>query len=224
MSSNASSSVFKATRRGSISAGSRGTSNSVQARMARASPPRSRCPRTAADVLLLGAPPARAPTFFGASGTSQPNGASGTSQPNTILLTRKGCLRRRDPPPASPCEAGCLRITQLTNFQTRDFEAGLAKAAAAGSVFNQSLDDVLITMGCCATGTSTRRARPRRSARRPGGSVPTSGLDALHCAIVRPSARPASAQRAAKPPGARWEAGTRPTINPPARVPHRGSR
>lgn len=40
-----------------------------------------------------------------------------------------------------------LRITQLTNFQTRDFEGGLAKAAAAGSVFNQSLDDVLITMG-----------------------------------------------------------------------------
>ena len=40
-----------------------------------------------------------------------------------------------------------LRITQLTNFQTRDFEAGLAKAAAAGSVFDQELDDVLITMG-----------------------------------------------------------------------------
>ena len=40
-----------------------------------------------------------------------------------------------------------LRITQLTNFQTRDFEAGLAKAAAAGSVFGQNLDDVLITMG-----------------------------------------------------------------------------
>lgn len=40
-----------------------------------------------------------------------------------------------------------LRITQLTNFQTRDFEAGLAKAAAAGSVFGQGLDDVLITMG-----------------------------------------------------------------------------
>ena len=40
-----------------------------------------------------------------------------------------------------------LRITQLTNFQTRDFEAGLAKAAASGAVFNQSLDDVLITMG-----------------------------------------------------------------------------
>jgi TP901 family phage tail tape measure protein len=40
-----------------------------------------------------------------------------------------------------------LRITQLTNFQTRDFEAGLAKAAATGAVFNQSLDDVLITMG-----------------------------------------------------------------------------
>ena len=40
-----------------------------------------------------------------------------------------------------------LRITQLTNFQARDFEAGLAKAAAAGSVFGQELDDVLITMG-----------------------------------------------------------------------------
>ena len=40
-----------------------------------------------------------------------------------------------------------LRITQLTNFQTRDFEAGLSKAAATGAVFNQRLDDVLITMG-----------------------------------------------------------------------------
>lgn len=40
-----------------------------------------------------------------------------------------------------------LKITQLTNFQTRDFETGLAKAAASGSVFSQSLDDVLITMG-----------------------------------------------------------------------------
>lgn len=40
-----------------------------------------------------------------------------------------------------------LRITQLTNFQARDFEAGLAKAASAGAVFGQELDDVLITMG-----------------------------------------------------------------------------
>jgi TP901 family phage tail tape measure protein len=40
-----------------------------------------------------------------------------------------------------------LRITQLTNFQTRDFEGGLAKAAASGAVFKQSLDDALITMG-----------------------------------------------------------------------------
>ncbi|WP_428262164.1 phage tail tape measure protein, partial [Haliangium sp.] len=40
-----------------------------------------------------------------------------------------------------------LRVTQLTNFQTRDFEAGLAKAAATGAVFNQALDDVLIGMG-----------------------------------------------------------------------------
>ncbi|MGE0324078.1 MAG: phage tail tape measure protein [Polyangiaceae bacterium] len=40
-----------------------------------------------------------------------------------------------------------LRITQLTNFQTRDFEAGLSKAAATGAVFGQDLNDVLITMG-----------------------------------------------------------------------------
>ncbi|KKN72172.1 hypothetical protein LCGC14_0413090 [marine sediment metagenome] len=40
-----------------------------------------------------------------------------------------------------------LRITQLTNFQTRDFSVGLSKAAAAGATFDQSLDDVLITMG-----------------------------------------------------------------------------
>lgn len=40
-----------------------------------------------------------------------------------------------------------LRITQLTNFQTRDFEIGLSKAAATGAVFGQELNDVLITMG-----------------------------------------------------------------------------
>ena len=40
-----------------------------------------------------------------------------------------------------------LRITQLTNFQTRDFSAGLAKAAAKSTVFGQSLDDTLIVMG-----------------------------------------------------------------------------
>ena len=40
-----------------------------------------------------------------------------------------------------------LRITQLTNFQTKDFEAGLSKAAAAGATFDQGLNDVLITMG-----------------------------------------------------------------------------
>lgn len=40
-----------------------------------------------------------------------------------------------------------LRATQLTNFQARDFEAGLAKAAATGAVFEQSLDDVLVAMG-----------------------------------------------------------------------------
>jgi len=40
-----------------------------------------------------------------------------------------------------------LRITQLTNFQARDFEVGLSKAAATGATFNQNLNDVLITMG-----------------------------------------------------------------------------
>lgn len=40
-----------------------------------------------------------------------------------------------------------LRITELSNFQAKDFGEGLAKAAAKGGVFNQSLDDVLITMG-----------------------------------------------------------------------------
>lgn len=40
-----------------------------------------------------------------------------------------------------------LRVTQLTNFQTKDFEAGLSKAAAAGATFDQGLNDVLITMG-----------------------------------------------------------------------------
>lgn len=40
-----------------------------------------------------------------------------------------------------------LRITQLTNFQTRDFEAGLSKAAAAGATFGTSLEDTLITVG-----------------------------------------------------------------------------
>lgn len=40
-----------------------------------------------------------------------------------------------------------LRITELSNFQARDFETGLSKAAAKGGIFNQSLNDVLITMG-----------------------------------------------------------------------------
>ena len=40
-----------------------------------------------------------------------------------------------------------LRITQLSNFQARDFATGLSKAAAVGAVFGQELNDVLITMG-----------------------------------------------------------------------------
>jgi TP901 family phage tail tape measure protein len=40
-----------------------------------------------------------------------------------------------------------LRITQLSNFQARDFEAGLAKAAATGATFGQSFNDVLVILG-----------------------------------------------------------------------------
>lgn len=40
-----------------------------------------------------------------------------------------------------------LRITQLTNFQARDFQTGLAKAAASGATFGTSLEDTLITVG-----------------------------------------------------------------------------
>lgn len=40
-----------------------------------------------------------------------------------------------------------LRITQLTNFQARDFEAGLAKAAGAAGVFGQSIEDTLAVVG-----------------------------------------------------------------------------
>lgn len=40
-----------------------------------------------------------------------------------------------------------LRITQLTNFQTRDFGVALSKVAAVGGSFGQSLDDMVIGTG-----------------------------------------------------------------------------
>ena len=40
-----------------------------------------------------------------------------------------------------------LRITQLTNFQTKDFGVALSKVAAIGGSFNQSLDDMVIGVG-----------------------------------------------------------------------------
>lgn len=40
-----------------------------------------------------------------------------------------------------------LRITQLTNFQARDFGVGLSVAVGKANSFKQSLDDVLIGMG-----------------------------------------------------------------------------
>lgn len=40
-----------------------------------------------------------------------------------------------------------LRITQLTNFATNDFQGALAKAAANGAQFGTSLSDTLITVG-----------------------------------------------------------------------------
>jgi len=40
-----------------------------------------------------------------------------------------------------------VKITSISNFQARDFSVGLSKAAAAGSAFNQDLNEVLISMG-----------------------------------------------------------------------------
>ena len=40
-----------------------------------------------------------------------------------------------------------LKITHLTNFQTRDFEVGLSRAASTAKLYEQNLDDTLITMG-----------------------------------------------------------------------------
>lgn len=61
------------------------------------------------------------------------------------------------------------RITQLTNFQMRDFTGGLAKAASIGGMFGQSLDDVLVTLGllrnrnidASSSGTAFREATRR---------------------------------------------------------------
>ncbi len=40
-----------------------------------------------------------------------------------------------------------LKITSITGMQSKDFEAGLSKAAAAGSVYGQSLDETLVSLG-----------------------------------------------------------------------------
>ena len=40
-----------------------------------------------------------------------------------------------------------VNTAMLTNFQMRDFSVGLARAAEAGSLYQQSLDDILIGMG-----------------------------------------------------------------------------
>ena len=40
-----------------------------------------------------------------------------------------------------------LKITQLTNFQTRDFSVGLARATSTAKLYDQSLNDTLIQMG-----------------------------------------------------------------------------
>lgn len=48
---------------------------------------------------------------------------------------------------AVPVTDKLLRITQLTNFQARDFGVGLAMASSTAALFNQSLDDTLIQMG-----------------------------------------------------------------------------
>ena len=40
-----------------------------------------------------------------------------------------------------------FKITQITNFQARDFGTALSRATVAGNAYNQTLDDTLITMG-----------------------------------------------------------------------------
>jgi len=40
-----------------------------------------------------------------------------------------------------------LKITQMTNFQARDFGVGLSRAATSAALYKQSLDDTLIAMG-----------------------------------------------------------------------------
>ena len=76
-----------------------------------------------------------------------------------------------------------LRITQLTNFQARDFEVGLSRAAATGAQFGQSMDDVLLTLGllrnrnidASTSGTAVRESI-RRLASVPGAQRALRGL------------------------------------------------
>jgi hypothetical protein len=118
-----------------------------------------------------------------------------------------------------------LRITQLTNFQTRDFEGGLAKAAATGAVFGQSLDDVLITMGllrnrnidASSAGTAFREATRRVGAETAEPSRPSLGtgvevfdrtradaLDRRHHERVRSATREHERAGAQPPSGHRF--------------------
>lgn len=79
-----------------------------------------------------------------------------------------------------------LHITQLSNFQARDFETGLSKAASTGATFGQSMNDVLVTLGllrnrnidASSSATALREAirrvgsmRPAQDALGPGVSV-----------------------------------------------------
>jgi len=76
-----------------------------------------------------------------------------------------------------------LRITQLTNFQARDFEVGLSRAAATGAQFGQSMDDVLLTLGllrnrnidASTSGTAVRESI-RRIASVPGAQRALAGI------------------------------------------------
>ncbi len=79
-----------------------------------------------------------------------------------------------------------LRITQLSNFQARDFGAGLAKAAAFGAKFNQTFEDTLITLGllrnanidASSAATAFREATRRLgSDQRAQGAITKLGID-----------------------------------------------
>ena len=68
-----------------------------------------------------------------------------TSAADTVVATLKAYGLAAEE--AGTVSDRLLRITQLTSFQARDFDAALSKSAASSAMFGQSLDDLLVSMG-----------------------------------------------------------------------------